>query len=96
MQAFADQLKILNHYFEDWPTDDQAANATDDDFFDAEDDEVIHFARAGGWQCLVNFSAHPRPVPPGEVLLSSSPIHDGMLPGEATVWLKGPPRVAGS
>ncbi len=65
-------------------------------WLDAEDDEVIHFARAGGWQCLVNFSAHPRPVPPGEVLLSSSPIHDGMLPGEATVWLKGPPRVAGS
>ncbi|MBL8719269.1 MAG: hypothetical protein JNL79_25005 [Myxococcales bacterium] len=39
VQAWADQLKILNHYFEDWPTDDQAANATDDDFFDAEDDE---------------------------------------------------------
>lgn len=32
----ADKLSFLNNYFEDWPTDEQAANATDDDFFDEE------------------------------------------------------------
>ncbi|MGD1079193.1 MAG: hypothetical protein ABR881_12800 [Candidatus Sulfotelmatobacter sp.] len=32
----ADKLFSLNNYFEDWPTDDAAANATDDDFFDDE------------------------------------------------------------
>lgn len=30
------KLSALNNYFEDWPTDAEAANATDDDFFDAE------------------------------------------------------------
>ena len=30
-----DKLESLHNYFEDWPTDDQAASATDDDFFDA-------------------------------------------------------------
>lgn len=30
----AKKLYALNNYFEDWPTDDEAANATDDDFFD--------------------------------------------------------------
>jgi hypothetical protein len=32
----AGKLYALNNYFEDWPTDDEAANATDDDFFDDE------------------------------------------------------------
>jgi hypothetical protein len=30
----AQKLCALNNYFEDWPTDDEAASATDDDFFD--------------------------------------------------------------
>ncbi len=30
----ADKLSSLNNYFEDWPTDEKAASATDDDFFD--------------------------------------------------------------
>jgi hypothetical protein len=29
------KLYALNNYFDDWPTDDEAANAEDDDFFDA-------------------------------------------------------------
>jgi hypothetical protein len=32
----ANKLSELNNYFEDWPTDVQAANATDDDFFEDE------------------------------------------------------------
>lgn len=39
VQEWADKLKVLNHYFEAWPTDDEAASATDDDFFDSDDDE---------------------------------------------------------
>jgi hypothetical protein len=35
-QDFLDKLYALNSYFEDWPTDEEAASATDDDFFDAE------------------------------------------------------------
>jgi hypothetical protein len=30
------KLFAPNNYFEDWPTDQEAADATDDDFFDAE------------------------------------------------------------
>jgi hypothetical protein len=32
----ARKLFALNNYFEDWPTDAEAATATDDDFFDAD------------------------------------------------------------
>ena len=32
-QDFLDKLHALNSYFEDWPTDQQAASATDEDFF---------------------------------------------------------------
>jgi hypothetical protein len=39
IDALADKLGALNNYFEDWPTDDEAANATDDDFFDREEDD---------------------------------------------------------
>ena len=34
----ADKLSMLNNYFEDWPSDEKAASATDDDFWD--DDEA--------------------------------------------------------
>ena len=32
----AQKLSALNNYFEDWPTDEEAASATDEDFFDEE------------------------------------------------------------
>jgi hypothetical protein len=35
VQTLVGKLFALNNYFDDWPTDDEAANATDDDFFDA-------------------------------------------------------------
>jgi hypothetical protein len=34
MDKFTNQVQILHNYFEDWPSDQTAANATDDDFFD--------------------------------------------------------------
>lgn len=39
IEALVSKLHALNNYFEDWPTDDEAANATDDDFFDREEDD---------------------------------------------------------
>ena len=37
LAVLADKLYCLNNYFEAWPTDEKAATATDEDFF--EDDE---------------------------------------------------------
>ena len=34
---WAEQLQWLNNYFEDWPSDDEAASATDDDYFESDD-----------------------------------------------------------
>jgi len=36
MGDLARKLFALNNYFEDWPTDAEAATASDDDFFDAD------------------------------------------------------------
>jgi hypothetical protein len=37
LSDLAQKLCALNNYFEDWPTDAEAASATDDDFFDEDD-----------------------------------------------------------
>lgn len=34
LSRLAEKLFALNNYFEDWPTDEKAASAADDDFFD--------------------------------------------------------------
>jgi alpha-glucosidase len=44
-------------------------------------------ARGGELQVLLNTSAPDVPVPAGELLLSSSPVTDVVLPGTA-VWVK--------
>ncbi|MGA8870678.1 MAG: hypothetical protein WA434_09240 [Candidatus Acidiferrales bacterium] len=36
VHELAEKLFALNNYFEDWPTDEEAANATEEDFFDDE------------------------------------------------------------
>ncbi|WP_103343337.1 glycoside hydrolase family 13 protein [Amycolatopsis sp. CA-126428] len=43
--------------------------------------------RGGGLVCALNTSASPIALPPGEVLLSSSPLVDGKLPADSAVWL---------
>nr|WP_294695162.1 glycoside hydrolase family 13 protein [uncultured Friedmanniella sp.] len=57
------------------------------------DGEVLHFARPGGWHCVMNFGTRPAPLPEGQVVLSTAaePVVD-QLPGETTVWLTRPPR----
>ncbi len=47
----------------------------------------LAFRRTGGLVCALNASAVPIPLPPGELLLSSAPLEDGMLPVNAAAWL---------
>ncbi|HQY32392.1 MAG TPA: glycoside hydrolase family 13 protein [Actinotalea sp.] len=39
---------------------------------------------------VLNLLVDPAPLPPGEVLLSSAPVVDGLLPGESTAWVRHP------
>lgn len=48
--------------------------------------QVLHFQRPNGWHCITNFGDKPVKMPKGKVLLSSAPIKDGRLPGNATAW----------
>lgn len=52
-----------------------------------DDHDLLHFTRANGWECVVNFSTHAKPLPPGRVLLSSDPHPSSDLPPETAVWL---------
>ncbi|WP_344650929.1 glycoside hydrolase family 13 protein [Cryptosporangium japonicum] len=48
----------------------------------------LAFRRDGGLTCLVNFTNHPVELPAHqEVLLTSVPLVDGKLPGDAAAWL---------
>ncbi|MFI9808162.1 glycoside hydrolase family 13 protein [Streptomyces sp. NPDC052301] len=49
---------------------------------------VLDFARSDVWRCVTNLTAEPVPLPPGEVLLASTPL-DGTaaLPPDTTVWV---------
>jgi alpha-glucosidase len=50
---------------------------------------VLTFARGPELICVVNFSAHPVPLPPHEhVLLTSEPLQDSRLPSDACAWLR--------
>ncbi|MGQ4415428.1 glycoside hydrolase family 13 protein [Streptomyces sp. SAS_269] len=49
---------------------------------------VLDFARTGTWRCVTNLTERPVPLPPGEVLLASTPLPEaGSLPPDTTVWL---------
>ncbi|MFE7230378.1 glycoside hydrolase family 13 protein [Streptomyces sp. NPDC057596] len=48
---------------------------------------VLAFARSGGRRCVTNLSGRAVPLPPGEVLLSSSPLTGRRLDPDTTVWL---------
>ncbi len=37
LNELAEKLFSLNNYFEDWPTDEEAASATDEEFFEDEE-----------------------------------------------------------
>jgi alpha-glucosidase len=47
----------------------------------------LAFRRTGGLVCALNASPATVPTPPGEVLLASAPLADGMLPPDTSAWL---------
>ncbi|KUN65078.1 alpha-amylase [Streptomyces canus] len=54
---------------------------------DASPADVLDFARHEGWRCVTNLSDRAVPLPAGEVLLTSSPLEDGLLGPDTTAWL---------
>ena len=59
---------------------------------EAQADKVVAFGRSaasgGTILCVTNFGETAVPVPEGEVLLSSIPLENGVLPRDATVWVR--------
>jgi alpha-glucosidase len=54
--------------------------------------DVLDFERGDGIRCVVNLSGEPVALGAGwEVLLSSVPLEHGLLPHDATAWLKEAP-----
>lgn len=50
--------------------------------------QVIDFERGAGWRSITNFGAEPVELPAGDVVVSSSPLIDGKLDTDSTVWLR--------
>ncbi|MGW2644206.1 glycoside hydrolase family 13 protein [Streptomyces sp. NPDC001393] len=49
---------------------------------------VLDFRRTEAWRCVTNLGGAAAPLPPGEVLLASTPLSDSRtLPPDTTVWL---------
>jgi alpha-glucosidase len=51
-------------------------------------EDVLHFSRPNGWNCITNFRASKYPMPAGEIILASSPLVDGKIAAGTTVWFK--------
>ncbi|WP_298866353.1 glycoside hydrolase family 13 protein [uncultured Microbacterium sp.] len=51
--------------------------------------DVLRFARPNGWQVVTNFGAEPFELgsDAADVVLSTQPLSDGALLGEATAWI---------
>ena len=49
--------------------------------------KVVHFVRPNGWHSITNFGKKPVALPAGTVRLTSAPLVDGKLPGNATAWI---------
>ncbi|HEY5833051.1 glycoside hydrolase family 13 protein [Streptomyces sp.] len=56
-------------------------------WIDSGDPRVLHFRRPGGWHSVTNFGSAPIPLPAGSVVISSAPLTEQQLPGNATAWL---------
>ncbi len=54
-------------------------------------DDVLRFARPGGWEVVTNFGAEPVDLGAADaaaVVLSSVPVEGSVLPAEATAWIR--------
>jgi alpha-glucosidase len=51
--------------------------------------DTLVFRRSSGLVCAVNFGSAPVALPPGyrDVICSSVPVEDGLLPPDAAAWL---------
>jgi alpha-glucosidase len=55
-------------------------------------DDALTFARGEGFVCVTNFSRHPMELPAGcSLLLASAELVEGLLPSDATAWLRPEP-----
>jgi alpha-glucosidase len=57
--------------------------------------DVLHFRRPNGWEVVTNFGSEAYALPPGrgeqdgtEVLIASSPLENGAIGADTTVWLR--------
>jgi alpha-glucosidase len=64
-----------------------AGFAGDLSWLDGTPEGVLAFRREGGLVCVLNLRNRPVDLPPGEVLVTSVPLVDGQLPGDAAAWL---------
>ncbi|GAB3999453.1 hypothetical protein GCM10029992_28260 [Glycomyces albus] len=56
------------------------------------DPQVLAFRRGEDLTCVVNFGDAPAALPDHtEVLIASTPLEDGRLPGDAAAWLRTRP-----
>lgn len=55
--------------------------------WDLSDDGLLLCRREGGAVVAVAMGDRPVPLPPGDVVLSSAPARDGMLPPDAAAWV---------
>jgi alpha-glucosidase len=51
-------------------------------------EDVLHFSRPNGWNCITNFRASKYPMPAGEIILASSPLIDGKIAAGTSIWFK--------
>jgi alpha-glucosidase len=49
---------------------------------------VLHFRRPNGWESFTNFGSKPVKLPEGRVILTTSKLVGGKVPGNTTVWLQ--------
>lgn len=64
----------------------QAAESLE--WVETDSEDVLAFRRPGGWLSVTNFGTAPVALPAGELLIASSTVDQGQLPGETTAWLR--------
>ncbi|MDQ0733855.1 alpha-glucosidase [Arthrobacter agilis] len=83
----ADASSNLSFYRRALALRHQLQGEEDFEWIDEPSGDVLHFTRPSGWHSVTNFGSTPVDLPEGTVLLSSSPLEDGRLPGDTTAWL---------
>ncbi|MDT0158250.1 glycoside hydrolase family 13 protein [Microbacterium sp. ARD32] len=51
-------------------------------------DDVLAFRRGADFVCILNTGSDPVPLPAGEVVLTSGPLTDRLLPRDTAAWLQ--------